>query len=278
MVDGYFNNNFMIFLSTLPTVIVSGLLKLLGIAVVWFVGTKIIAFIRKVLWRAMDKGNADKSVASFLDNFVKIAAYVLLAFVILGMFGVQPASIAAVVASAGVAIGLALQGSLSNLAGGVLILLLRPFNVGDYIIASGLEGTVTNIQMFYTKLLTGDNRLVVLPNGSLSNNNIINVSAEPVRRIDINVGISYDSDIKTAKNVLFQMLEESAFVLKDMEYKVVVSELADSSVNLIIRFWVKKEDYWNAKFALTETTKLLLDEKGIEIPFNQIDVNIKGQS
>ena len=175
------------------------------------------------------------------------------------------------------AIGLAIQGSLSNLAGGVLILLLKPFRVGDYIVESstGKEGTVTEIQIFYTKLLTVDNRTVILPNGSLANNSIVNITAQEKRRMDILVSISYSADLKRAKEVLLNVLREDEGVLKDMETVVYVDELAASSVNLGVRCWFKQADFWTGKWRVTENCKLALDEAGIEIPFNQLDVHLE---
>ena len=192
-------------------------------------------------------------------------------------FGLDAASIVAVLGSAGVAIGLAVQGSLSNLAGGVLLLILKPFKVGDYIKedSSGKEGTVTEIQIFYTKLLTFDNQTVILPNGSLANNSLINVSAEPHRRMDIKIGISYKADLKKAKDVLLQVLETDEKTSKDKDRLVFVDELAESAVILGVRCWFAQEDFWSGKWRITENCKLALDEAGIEIPYNQLDVHVK---
>ncbi len=249
-------------------------IKMLGILVFWLVGLKLVKLSRKIVRNILERGNADRGVVTFLDNFVKLGLYALLIMIVLGMFGVETTSIAAAVASAGVAIGLALQGSLSNLAGGVLILLLKPFEVGHYIICSGMEGTVTEIQMFYTKLTTGDNRVCVVPNGTLSNGNIINVTKNDKRRLDITVGISYSADLRLAKDVLLKMIMDSPYILEEEANNVFVSELASSSVNLTVRVWVKTSDYWTAKASLTENIKLTLDENGVEIPYNQLDVHV----
>ncbi len=249
--------------------------KLIGIIIIWIIGAKLIKLARKILKNILTKSHADLGVITFLDNFAKLGLYALLVVIILGKFGVDMASIAAVVASAGVAIGLALQGSLSNLAGGVLILLLKPFKVGDYIIAAGVEGTVCEIQMFATKLVTGDNRVVVIPNGTLSNGTIINVTALDKRRLDIPASIAYSADLRTAKSVLMRLLEDCEYVLKEDGYDVFVNNLGASSVDLNVRLWVKKEDYWAAKSYVTENIKLRLDANNIEIPFNQIDVHIE---
>ena len=184
-------------------------------------------------------------------------------------------SIAAVIASAGVAVGLALQGSLSNLAGGVLILLLKPFKIGDYIVAAGVEGTVSTIQMFATKLTTPDNRVIVVPNSTLSNGTITNVSAMDKRRLDITASIAYTADLKLAKNVLMSLLEGCEYVMKEEVYDVFVANLGASSVDLNVRFWVKSSDYWTAKAYITENIKVKLDANNIEIPYNKLDVQIQ---
>ena len=176
-----------------------------------------------------------------------------------------------------ITIGLAVQGSLSNFAGGVLILLLKPFKVDDYIIISGNanEGTVMEIQLFYTKLVTVDNHVVIIPNGELTTSNIINMSTLSERRINISVSIAYDADIRTAKEVIRSVLEQDAAVLKDKEHFVFVDELADSGVNLKVRCWSRNEDYWETKWRLTENVKYALDEAGISIPFPQMDVHLE---
>ncbi len=259
---------------SLSTIIIPFVFNIIGILIVWFIGTKLIKISRKIVKGILEKSNADKGIVTFLDNFVKLGLYAFLVVIVLGMFGVETASIAAAVASAGVAVGLALQGSLSNLAGGVLILLLKPFKVGDYIVAAGLEGTVTEIQMFSSKLLTADNRMCVIPNGTLSNGTIVNVSAMDKRRIDVVVGISYSSDLKIAKIVLMDMVQNCPYLLEEEANDVFVSELAASSVNINVRIWVSSGNYWAAKSYITENIKLTLDANHIEIPFNQVEVHI----
>lgn len=241
------------------------------------IGAQIIKLVRKVVKKVLTKADADVGVVQFLDSFLKVALYIVLGFMIAAGFGVDAASIVALLGSAGVAVGLALQGSLSNLAGGVLILILKPFKVGDYIKedAAGNEGTVSEIQMFYTKLLTGDNRTIVLPNGTLANTSLTNVTQADKRRIDIQVGISYDSDIKKAKEVLMSVLNTEAKTLSDMDKMVFVDSLGDSAVVMGLRCWVKKEDYWDVKWRMTENVKYALDEAGISIPFPQMDVHVK---
>ena len=251
------------------------ILKLVGILLIWFVGAKLIKLARKILKKVLEKGHADAGLITFLDNFAKLGLYALLVVILLGLFGFDTTSIAAAVASAGVAIGLALQGSLSNLAGGVLILLLKPFRVGDYIVAGGVEGTVTLIQMFATKLTTPDNRVIVIPNSTLSNGTIINVSAMDKRRLDITASIAYTADLKLARTVLMGLLESCEYVLKDEVYDVFVSNLGASSVDLNVRFWVKSDNYWAAKAYITENIKVKLDENSIEIPYNKLDIQIQ---
>lgn len=253
-------------------------LRVLFEIIIFIIGVQLIKIIRKLLKKSLEKAKAEAGVVSFVDSFVKAALYIVLVFLIASNLGMDAASIVALLGSAGVAIGLAVQGSLSNLAGGVLILLLKPFRVGDYIIEnSGKEGFVKEIQIFYTKLLTVDNKTIILPNGSLANNSIINVSTEKERRVDVTVSISYGADIKKAKDVLYKVLEDEACRIQGKDITVFVDELAESSVNIGLRCWVKNVDYWTAKWSITENCKLELDKAGIEIPFPQMDLHIKDQ-
>ena len=244
---------------------------------IYLIGGKIIKWIVKLVGRSMDRAGADEGVKQFVTPLVKYALYVLLIFSIMGLFGIATTSAVAVLGSAGVAVGLALQGSLSNFAGGVLILLLKPFHVGDYIIedTNKNEGTVSEISIFYTKLLTIDNRVVVIPNGILSNSSLTNVTNMDRRRIDLRVGISYESDIRKAKEVLLVLAEKEPARLPEEEPVVFVDTLGASSVDMGIRFWVRTEEYWQARWRLTENIKYAFDENGIEIPYQQIDVQIK---
>lgn len=250
-------------------------MRVLFVIVLFLVGEQIIKIVRKVVKRAMDKADADLSVVTFVDSFIKVGLNVVLAFLLATNLGVDAASVVALLGSAGVAIGLAVQGSLSNFAGGVLILVLKPFKIGDYIIdGSGHEGTVHEVHIFYTTLLTGDNKTVILPNGTLANNCITNVSTQKTRRIDIPVGISYDSDIKLAKEVIMKLMSSNEMILQDGTTNVFVSELAASSVDLNVRCWVNSADYWTVRGWLTENVKYVLDENGISIPFPQMDVHL----
>lgn len=264
-------------MSTLPEKALNLGIRILLAVLFFFVGVQLIKLLRKIIRKSMEKANAEVGVIQFVDSFLKAALYVVLVFMLASSFGVDAASIVALLGSAGVAIGLAVQGSLSNLAGGVLILLLKPFVVGDYIMESttGTEGTVSEIQIFYTKLVTVDNKVIVLPNGNLANNTITNVTAASCRRVDILVGISYDSDIKKAKEALLEVIEKDEKTLKDKDLVVFVNELAASSINLGVRCWFAKEDYWDGKWRITENCKYALDKAGIEIPYPQMDVHMK---
>ena len=240
------------------------------------IGMKLIGWVRKILRKSLERNHADTGLVQFLDSLVKYGLYILLALTILQRFGVQTTSIVAAIGSVGVAIGLALQGSLSNFAGGVIILLIKPFKVGDYVIQGSLEGTVSEIQLFYTTLTTGDNRKIIIPNGQLADNSLINATAADTRRLDIKVGISYNSDVKLAKDLLLKLGENDPDTLKE-EGKApmaAVEELADSSVNMLLRVWTQTDKYWDVKFRLTEAVKFAFDEAGIEIPFNQLDVHL----
>lgn len=243
--------------------------------IVYAIGAKLIAFLVKVVKKTMERRNTDLGVIQFLSAVVKYALYFILIMTILGLFGIATTSAVAVLGSCGVAVGLALQGSLSNFAGGVLILLLKPFVVGDYIVQGSNEGTVYEISIFYTKLKTADNKVVVIPNGNLSNSSLVNISHMDKRRVDIVIGIGYEADIRTAKEILSRVAENDPARLKEEELIVYVSDLGASSVDIGVRIWVKTEDYWTAKWRMLENMKYELDENHISIPYQQIDVQIK---
>lgn len=240
------------------------------------IGMKLIGWARRILRKSLEKNHADTGLIQFLDSLVKYGLYIILGLTILQRFGVQTTSIVAAIGSVGVAIGLALQGSLSNFAGGVIILLLKPFKVGDYVIQDSLEGTVSEIQLFYTTLTTPDNRKIVIPNGQLADNSLINATAAETRRLDIRVGISYSSDMKLAKEILLNLGNGDEDTLKEGEKAPMsaVEELGDSAVNMLLRVWTPTDKYWTVKFRLTEAVKESFDEAGIEIPFNQLDVHL----
>lgn len=266
------------FMEQLPEKLFHLGIRVLLAFIVFLIGTQLIKLIRKIVRRSLQKRNAEKGAIQFIDSFIKTVLYLCVLFMIASGFGLDAAGVAALVGSAGVAIGLAIQGSLSNFAGGVLILVLRPFVVGDYIKDSaGNEGTVTEIQLFYTKLQTFDKNIVIIPNGALSNANVTNMNMAAERRLDIKVGISYDADIREAKAVLLKLLEEEEKILHEEGKRVVVTELADSSVNLELQCWTKNEDYWETRWRLTEQVKYALDEAGISIPYPQIVVHAPAQ-
>lgn len=265
------------FLNTLPEKALNLGIRILLAVLFFFIGVQLIKFVRRFIRKSMERAGAEVGVIQFVDSFLKAAMYIVLAFMLASSFGVDAASIVALLGSAGVAIGLAVQGSLSNLAGGVLILLLKPFKVGDYIMESttGKEGTVAEIQIFYTKLLTVDNKVIVLPNGNLANNTITNVTASNCRRMDVLVSVAYDADLKKAKEVLQEVLQKDEKVLKDKDMVVYVDELAASGVNLGVRCWFLQDDYWTGKWRITENCKYALDAVGIEIPYPKVDVHMK---
>lgn len=264
------------FQDNIPNIIAFGIRVLLAL-VFFFIGGKLIGWLRKIVRRSMERANADTGVCQFVDSILKFGLYALLVFMIAIRFGVESSSVAALIASAGVAIGLAVQGSISNFAGGILILLLKPFVVGDYIVVNGesLEGTVKEIQIFYTKLATVDNQRVVVPNSILTENSLTNVTARPERQLDLKVGISYDSDLKKAKTLIENMLHADEHIIQDEEIKVFVDSLADSSVVIGLRAWVPTDQYWATRWKLLEQIKLTFDEEGIEIPYNQLTVHMK---
>lgn len=244
-----------------PTLISFGI-KLIIALVILFVGAKLINLVRRIVRRALEKSQVEKGVQTFLDSLVKYALYLVLVMIIIGRFGIESSSIIAVVGSAGIALGLALQGSLANFAGGVIILLLKPFRVGDYIVAAA-EGTVTEIQMFYTKILTPDNKQIVVPNGALSNASITNLTAQDKRRLDFTVGIPYTADLKKAKEAIYQTLQSCPQRVSDKDAEVFVDDLADA-VMIGARVWVSTADYWEAKCNLSEKLKDTYVENGIK--------------
>lgn len=243
--------------------------------IIYAIGVKVISMLRKMAKRMMERSHLDEGVKQFLDSFLKMILYFLLVVLIVTRFGVTTASITAVVGSAGLALGLALQGSLSNFAGGVLILVLKPFEIGDYIITeSGKEGTVSQIQICYTKLTTVDNTIVVIPNGKLSDGVITNVTKQEKRRIDLKVGIAYDADLKLAKEKLEEIMMKEETRLEGEPVAVFVDHLGESDVVLGARIWVKTEDYWPTKWKLQEEVLLAFNEANIKIPFPQMEVTI----
>lgn len=242
--------------------------------IIYFVGRKIIKVVLSMMDRALSRTKVDVGVAKFLHSVCRVAMYAFLAFLIIDQLGVNTASIVTVLGTAGLAIGLSLQGSLSNMAGGVLILLMKPFKVGDYIISSYGEGKVSMIGTVYTTIITADNKVLTIPNGEISNAAVTDVTAMPQRRLDITVGIGYEADIKKAKDILSNIFAESPYVDPDKEVQVFVDSLGDSAVNLGAQGWVDTGDYLSAKWEITEQIKLSFDEAGISIPYPQMDVHV----
>ena len=249
-------------------------LKVLAALAILLLGRIAAGWARKVINKVMTRGKADPIIIGFVGSIVYVA---LLAFVIvaaLGQLGIQTTSFIAILGAAGLAIGLALQGSLSNFAAGFLLIMFRPFKVGDFIEGAGVSGIVESIQIFTTTLRTGDNKTVIVPNSKLLDDNIINYSAKETRRVDLTVGVSYDADLAEVKRILGDIASKDERVMSDPEPQIAVSELADNSVNLVMRLWTKTGDYWGVYFDTTEAVKLRLDDAGIGIPYPQRDVHL----
>jgi len=249
-------------------------LPVLKAILIYIIGSWIIKKLVGVLRKVMAKGSYDESLQRFLMNLVTWALKIFLIITVIGTLGVETTSLAAVIAAAGLAIGLALQGSLGNFAGGVLIMIFKPYKIGDLIEAQGALGVVKEIEIFTTKMVSPENKLIIVPNGAMANGNIVNYTAEGKIRVDTVVGVDYGSDIKKTKEVLLEMLVSNPKVLKDPAPSVNVSELADSSVNMAVRPFCKPEDYWDVFFATVEGSKAALDKAGIEIPFpHEVQIN-----
>lgn len=253
------------FLGYLPNIILSIIILILGL---WTIN-----IIKRLTRKVFEKKEMDPTLIKFLLGFIVWTLKILLFIIVISQLGVKTTSLVAIVGAAGLAIGLALQGSLANFAGGVLLILFKPMKVGDFIEAQGKMGTVKEISIFYSKLITVNNQLVVIPNGKLSNENIVNYSSEGKRRDVLTFGISYDCDIKKAKEILVDLMKEQKNILKDPEPVVYVAELADSSVNLSARFWALNEYFWDCHFYTIEEAKTRLEAAGIVIPYPQSDLH-----
>jgi len=249
-------------------------MKIIVALIIFILGKWIAAGIRNSLKKVMTKRNVDETLVPFATNLIYTLLMVFVIIAALGQLGIQTASLVAILGAAGLAVGLALQGSLANFASGVLIIIFRPFKVGDYIEGGGTAGTVESIQIFITKLKTPDNKEIYVPNSTMMGGNIMNYSAQKTRRVDLSAGIGYNDDIDKARKVLENILSSDSRVLKDPAPTVAVVELADSSVNFVVRPWVKSEDYWGVYFDVTEAIKKRFNEAGISIPYPQQDVHI----
>lgn len=242
---------------------------------IWVIGKKIVQFGVQVLRKALNRTSLDIGVVKFVCSLTRFLAYIVLVIQIIGKLGFETSTFIALLGSAGLAFGLALQGSLSNFAGGVLILIFKPFRVGDYIISGLNEGTVKVIDLLYTKLVTGDNKIITIPNGALANSSVVNVGSQEIRRLDIQVGIGYDADLKKAKDILKEIMVNQSQILKDQEISVVVKSLDNNQVTLETRAWVNTIDYWTARCESLESYKIAFDENGIKIPFDMLGINAK---
>ena len=270
-------NDFQSFLGKFMDKIIGFLPSLIGAIIVLFVGVWICRLIRKFVRRLMVARSVDITIQNFVNELLRWVLYIILFLTVIQKVGVPVSSFLGALAAAGVAIGLALQGSLSNFAGGIMLLILKPFRIGDSIEAKGHLGTVERIGMFYTTIIKFGNERVIIPNGPLFSDNIINYSQNPTRRDNIIVGIGYGSDLKKAKEILYTLTKNCPTALQDPAPAVFVNELADSSVNFTLRVWSKTEHYWDTHFYLIEQIKLTFDKEGIEIPFPQRDVHIISQ-
>jgi small conductance mechanosensitive channel len=238
------------------------------------IGWIVARIVTRIMRRLLDRSRVDPTLVSFLTSLTYIGLMAFIVIGALGKLGVQTASFVAVIGAAGLAIGFALQGSLANFAAGVMLILFRPFKAGDYVEAGGVAGSIEEVQMFATVFKTPDNRRIVVPNASITSGSITNYAAHDTRRVDLVFGIGYGDDISLAKQVLQEILQAEERVLKDPEPTIAVSELADSSVNFVVRPWVMTADYWGVYFDLTERVKLAFDARGISIPFPQRDVHM----
>lgn len=259
-----------------PQLISFGIKVVLSI-VVLYIGSRLIRWVLGLVRRSLGRTGMDKGAVQFLCSFLKALLYILLIFGIGMNFGIKESSVAALLGTAGVTIGLALQGGLSNLAGGVMLLIFKPFQVGDYIIvdkANGWEGTVYKIEICYTTLLSVDYRHIVIPNGTLSGNTVVNLTARDMRKLELKIGISYDSDMHKAKQILEQIIKDDKGTREDQGMLVYVDELAENAVTLGLRVWVPTEDYWTVRWRLNETIKDEFDRQGIRIPYRQLDVHV----
>ncbi len=248
--------------------------KLLLAIVTLIVGLWIIKVIVKGIRKAMARKKVDETLQSFLVSMLGILLKVMLFISVIGMVGVEMTSFVAILGAAGLAVGMALSGTLQNFAGGVMILIFKPFKIGDFLEAQGYVGIVKEIQLFNTILLSTDNKTIIIPNGGLSTSSMVNYSTQPTRRVDMTFGIGYTDDIDKAKNILNDLLTNHPAVLKDPAHFIAVSELADSSVNFVVRAWVNSADYWTVFFYMQETVKKEFDKNNIGIPFPQRDVHV----
>ena len=261
-------------LDTAPDLIIKYGGQLVLAIVVLIIGLLVIKIIVKSLTRMMEKKDTDASLRPFITSMASILLKVMLVISVMSMLGIQMTSFIAILGAAGLAVGLALSGTLQNFAGGVMLLIFKPFNVGDFIEAQGFMGTVHEIQIFNTILKTPDNKTIIIPNGGLSTGAMTNFSTEPTRRVDFSFGIGYSDDIDKARSVIDGLIKKDSRILEDPEPFIAIGELADSSVNFTVRVWVISEDYWGVHFDMIESVKKAFDKEGVSIPFPQTDVHL----
>ena len=266
--------NFEYFTSKLFDFFMSAGIRLLGAVLIVIIGFALTSKLVKAFRNSKKAQNFEKSVLDFLTSFINIALKVLIAFTAANYLGVPMTNLVAIIGSCGLAVGLALQGSLANLAGGIMILVFKPFRDGDYILVNGLEGTVSEITILYTYLRTPDNKTVIMPNASVSNSAITNVSAQPTRRVDVSVSVSYKSDVEKVKEILLNFANGIEFVEKEPGCAVVISAYNSSSIDFTIRAWTVKEHYWDVAGAINYGLQKVLADNGIEIPYPQLDVHL----
>lgn len=268
--SGYWDQIVKMAMLYIPQIVTAIVVLILGLWIIKLIGNGFDRFSRR--------SSMDESLSRFLSSVIRLGLKIVLIISVISMLGVATTSFVAIIGAAGLAVGLSLQGSLANLAGGVLILLFKPFKVGDFIDAQGFMGTVHAIEIFVTILKTPDNKTIILPNGSLSNGAITNFSTESRRRVDFVFGIGYQDDISKTKSVLKNLVESDSRILKDPAPQIVLSELGDSSVNFTVRAWCESSDYWSIYFDMQEKVKMTFDKENISIPFPQQDVHIYQQN
>ena len=249
-------------------------IKIVIAFILLFIGFKLARYIAKKVTGAMEKRAVDKTICGVTGHILNYGLKIVIVVCLLGYLGIETSGIAAVISSLGIAVGLAVEGALSNLAGGVLIIITRPFRIGDYIEAQGESGTVEDINIIHTTLRTPDNKVVILPNGSLANSNVVNYSVKDTRRVDFVFSIGYTADYQKAQGIIMDIFNRHELVLDDPAPFVRMSEHAASAINITARCWVKSADYWTVNFDVIETVKAEFDKNGIEIPFNQLDVHL----
>jgi small conductance mechanosensitive channel len=249
--------------------------KFIGAILVLILGFWVISLITKAVARVMRNRDLDPSLQPFFRTLISVLLKVLLVVSVMGMVGIQMTSFIAILGAAGLAIGMALSGTLQNFAGGVMILAFKPFKVGDYIDAQGYSGTVNEIQIFNTILKTPDNKTIIIPNGGLATGSMTNFSSEPTRRVDWVFGIAYGDKFEKAKEVLHRLVQEDERILKEPEVFIALNELADSSVNIVVRAWVNASDYWGVYFDMNEKVYKTFDKEGLSIPFPQMDLHLQ---